>query len=168
MANAWQHPKGYVCDTGQVGAVVNWRKVGNKEEFHASLRRASWETNLPELVFRPLHREGQHKPPVVETQAQGAVMRLAEAALPSGTANALSSKPQKDRALVKTIFEDALSRASGWAERGLLRKYLRNKSNSHRKEPAGACAAQWLRIAVNCRHGHARPAPAIAPNARAG
>jgi len=55
MANAWLHPQDYIFETGQVGAVINWRKVDNREEFQSSLRRDSWETVLPELVFKPQH-----------------------------------------------------------------------------------------------------------------
>lgn len=51
MASAWQLPQSHVFDKGQVGAVVNWRKVDNKEEFHGTLSRDSWETVLPELIF---------------------------------------------------------------------------------------------------------------------
>lgn len=54
MVNAWQPPPGHAFDKGQVGAIVNWRKVDNKEEFHGTLGRDSWETVLPELIFRPL------------------------------------------------------------------------------------------------------------------
>jgi ATP-dependent DNA helicase RecQ len=54
MVNAWQPPLGHAFDKGQVGAIVNWRKVDNKEEFHGTLSRDSWETVLPELIFRPL------------------------------------------------------------------------------------------------------------------
>ncbi|MDM7933742.1 RecQ family ATP-dependent DNA helicase [Tabrizicola sp.] len=117
MANAWQHPEGYVFDTGQVGAIVNWRKVDNKEEFHGSLRRDSWETILPELVFRPLHSEVRQKPPVAETKAQGSIKRLTdtEVALPSGTAGALSEEQHENLALLETVVRDAMSRANGWA-----------------------------------------------------
>ena len=51
MVNAWQPPPGQAFDKGQVGAIVNWRKIDNKEEFHGTLSRDSWETVLPELIF---------------------------------------------------------------------------------------------------------------------
>lgn len=117
MANSWQHPEGYVFDTGKIGAIVIWRKVDNKEEFQGSLRRDSWETILPELVFRPLHSEVRQKPPVAATKAKGQIMRLADdkAALASGAASALSGAPQNNLALLETIVRDALSGATSWA-----------------------------------------------------
>jgi ATP-dependent DNA helicase RecQ len=117
MSNAWQHPEGHVFAKGQVGAIVNWRKADNKEEFYGSLRRDSWETILPELVFRPLHSEVRREPPIAETKAQGRILRRAdnEAALPSGMTSALNGKLQEEHALLKTIFRDALSRATSWA-----------------------------------------------------
>lgn len=51
MARAWAPPKGRSFLRGEVGAIVRWRKVDNKEEYRAQLRRDQWEVVLPELVF---------------------------------------------------------------------------------------------------------------------
>lgn len=69
MVAAWHPPAGHVFDKGQVGAIINWRKVDNKEEFRGSLRRDSWETVLPELVFKPQHRDAPQATPVRKTNA---------------------------------------------------------------------------------------------------
>ncbi len=64
MAHAWQPPQEHAFRSGPAGAVVNWRKLDNKEEFHGNLRRDDWETILPELVFAP-GQGGGHKKTLV-------------------------------------------------------------------------------------------------------
>ncbi len=52
MAKAWQPPSGHEFASGQVGAIINWRKADNAEEFIQYLKRDSWETVLPEMRFQ--------------------------------------------------------------------------------------------------------------------
>lgn len=52
MAKAWQPPEGHVLASGKVGAIIQWRKADNGEDFVRYLKRDSWETVLPELVFQ--------------------------------------------------------------------------------------------------------------------
>ena len=53
MAKLWQPPQGHMFVSGQIGAIINWRKIDNKKDYVPSCRRDSWETILPELVFQP-------------------------------------------------------------------------------------------------------------------
>jgi len=39
--------------SGRVGAIIERRKADSREEFVQYLKRDSWETVLPELLFRP-------------------------------------------------------------------------------------------------------------------
>jgi len=116
MVNAWQPPPGHAFDKGQVGAIVNWRKVDNKEEFHGTLSRDSWETVLPELIFRPLREEGRNRLPVGEPNAREPKTQpiVSNAAVTKSTEGAVSDALQDDLALVETIIRDALSEATGW------------------------------------------------------
>jgi ATP-dependent DNA helicase RecQ len=116
MVNAWQPPPGHAFDKGQVGAIVNWRKVDNKEEFHGTLGRDSWETVLPELIFRPVRGEGRDGRPVSEPRAQEPKTQpvVSNAAVAPSTEGAVSDALQGDIALVETIIRDALSEATGW------------------------------------------------------
>jgi ATP-dependent DNA helicase RecQ len=116
MANAWQPPQGHVFDKGQVGAIVNWRKVDNKEEFHGTLSRDSWETVLPELIFRPQRGEGRNGLPVSEPKAREPKTQPVDsnAAVAKSTEGAVSDAIQDDLTLVETIVRDALSEATGW------------------------------------------------------
>ena len=49
----WQPPQGHVLISGQIGAIINWRKSDNKENHIHNCKRDSWETILPELIFQP-------------------------------------------------------------------------------------------------------------------
>lgn len=51
MARTWSPLEGLTFLRGEIGAVVRWRKAGNKEEFRAHLRRDTWEAICPELVY---------------------------------------------------------------------------------------------------------------------
>ncbi len=51
MARSWSPPAGLQLLSGEVGAVVTWRRSDNKEEFRDYIRRDEWEAILPELVF---------------------------------------------------------------------------------------------------------------------
>jgi ATP-dependent DNA helicase RecQ len=116
MVNAWQPPTGHAFDKGQVGAIVNWRKVDNKEEFHGTLGRDSWETVLPELIFRPLREETRNRLPVGEPKAREPKTQpvVSNAAVAKSTEGAVSDALQDDLALVETIIRDALFEAPGW------------------------------------------------------
>ncbi|UWP88439.1 RecQ family ATP-dependent DNA helicase [Aliiroseovarius crassostreae] len=54
MAKAWRPPDGHILASGCVGAIINWRKADNGEDYIQYLKRDSWETVLPELVFLPV------------------------------------------------------------------------------------------------------------------
>jgi len=53
MKNDWRPPDGHVFVSGRVGAIIERRKADRREEFVQYLKRDSWETVLPELLFRP-------------------------------------------------------------------------------------------------------------------
>jgi len=116
MVNAWQPPPGHAFDKGQVGAIINWRKVDNKEEFHGTLSRDSWETVLPELIFRPLRELGRNGLPVSEHKAPEPKTQpfFSNAAVAKSTEDAVPDALPDDLALVETIIRDAISAASSW------------------------------------------------------
>lgn len=51
MSRAYAPPEGLAFLRGEVGAIVRWRKIDNKEEFRSNIRREEWEAVLPEIVF---------------------------------------------------------------------------------------------------------------------
>jgi ATP-dependent DNA helicase RecQ len=51
MAKSWSPPDGRRFLSGEVGAIVRWRKSDSKEEFRTSIKREEWEAVLPELLF---------------------------------------------------------------------------------------------------------------------
>jgi ATP-dependent DNA helicase RecQ len=51
MARVWTPPEHRRFLSGNVGAIVRWRKTDSKEEYRDRLRRDEWEVVLPELVF---------------------------------------------------------------------------------------------------------------------
>ena len=51
MAKSWSPPEGRQFLSGEVGAIVLWRRTDSKEDFRSSLKRDEWEAILPELVF---------------------------------------------------------------------------------------------------------------------
>lgn len=51
MAKSWSPPAGLTFISGEVGAIIRWRKSDNQEEFRTHIQRGGWETVLPELVF---------------------------------------------------------------------------------------------------------------------
>ncbi len=53
MSKTWQPPMGHVFVSGQVRAIINWRKADNAEDYIQYLKRDSWETVLPEMLFQP-------------------------------------------------------------------------------------------------------------------
>jgi ATP-dependent DNA helicase RecQ len=58
MTKSWSPPAGTEFVSGEVGAIVLWRKADNQEEFRENIRRDEWETIVPQLVFRRL--QGSH------------------------------------------------------------------------------------------------------------
>ncbi|WP_170565908.1 RecQ family ATP-dependent DNA helicase [Ruegeria atlantica] len=53
MAKSWKPPPGHAFASGQIGAIINWRKIDSGEDYARYHRRDRWETILPELIFRP-------------------------------------------------------------------------------------------------------------------
>lgn len=51
MAKSWSPPEGRRFLSGEVGAIVRWRKTDSREEFRIHLKRDEWEAILPEMVF---------------------------------------------------------------------------------------------------------------------
>ncbi len=60
MAKSWKPPRGHVFATGQIGAITNWRKIDSGEDYAHYHRRDSWETILPELIFRHENAKASH------------------------------------------------------------------------------------------------------------
>ena len=52
MAGNWTPPEGTDIVSAKVGAIVHWRKADNEERFQVHVKRAEWQTVLPEFVFR--------------------------------------------------------------------------------------------------------------------
>ncbi len=52
MAKAWRPPPGHVFASGHVGAIIQWRKADNGEEYLQYIKRDNWETVLPEMLFQ--------------------------------------------------------------------------------------------------------------------
>ncbi|WP_424988236.1 UvrD-helicase domain-containing protein [Microbulbifer sp. S227A] len=127
MAKAWKMPAGHILVSGHVGAVVNWRKQDNEEEYRPNLKRDSWETVLPEFIFQPegystrpvqrpneievtdgavtkgnINEEPVHRTPVETTD-------LEKDPLPKNTDQMLADA-------MKTIVKDAVSETKTWDE----------------------------------------------------
>ncbi len=51
MSRAFVPPVGTKFVTGEIAAIIHWRKEDAGERFHHLLKRASWEVVVPELVF---------------------------------------------------------------------------------------------------------------------
>ncbi|WP_171232776.1 RecQ family ATP-dependent DNA helicase [Ruegeria sp. HKCCA4812] len=51
MAKAFTPPIGTKFVTGEIAAIIRWRKEDADERFHHLMKRANWEVVLPELVF---------------------------------------------------------------------------------------------------------------------
>jgi len=52
MSKAFAPPKGTKFVTGEIAAIIQWRKDDSDERFHHFLKRDSWEVVVPELVFQ--------------------------------------------------------------------------------------------------------------------
>lgn len=51
MARAFTPPIGTKFVTGEIAAIIHWRKEDADERFHHLIKRANWEVVVPELVF---------------------------------------------------------------------------------------------------------------------
>ena len=51
LAKSWSPPEGLSFVRGEVGAIFQWRKTDNREEYRVHLHRDVWEAVVPELVF---------------------------------------------------------------------------------------------------------------------
>jgi ATP-dependent DNA helicase RecQ len=51
MAKAFAPPGGTKFVSGQIAAIIHWRKDDAGERFHHMLRREDWEVVVPDLVF---------------------------------------------------------------------------------------------------------------------
>ncbi len=116
MATAWKPPPGHVFDGGQVGAIVNWRRIDNKEEFQGSLRRESWETVLPEMVFRPLDQAAR-APMITEKTTSAAIGPRVDpqATPPLALDDESVDETPENLAAVKEAILEALSGAENWS-----------------------------------------------------
>jgi ATP-dependent DNA helicase RecQ len=56
MAKAFAPPNGTKLVTGEIAAIIRWRKEDSDERFHHLLKRASWEVVVPELLFEEVGR----------------------------------------------------------------------------------------------------------------
>ncbi len=124
MARSWTPPSGFVVASGQVGAIVNWRKVDNKEEFIKYLKRDAWETILPEIRFQP-----QGSPLRAQEHTDQAAAEITAERPPTTTADENEGPAPKSTTVdapapqsaslplldaLKEILHDAVSRASTW------------------------------------------------------
>ncbi len=116
MATTWKPPPGHVFDGGQVGAIVNWRRIDNKEEFQGSLRRESWETVLPEMVFRPLDQSAR-APMITEKTTSAAIGPRVDpqATPPLALDDESIDETPENLAAVKEAILEALSGAENWS-----------------------------------------------------
>ena len=62
MARSWHPPQGHIFVSGQIGAIINWRKIDGSEEYAHLYRRDNWETILPELIFQPENATNSRAP----------------------------------------------------------------------------------------------------------
>lgn len=60
MSKAFAPPNGTKLVTGEIAAIICWRKEDSDERFHHMLKRAYWEVIVPELVFDEV--EGAERP----------------------------------------------------------------------------------------------------------
>ena len=51
MAGSFEPPTGTTFSSGEIAAILRWKKAYGDEDFHHTLRRDSWEVVVPELVF---------------------------------------------------------------------------------------------------------------------
>jgi ATP-dependent DNA helicase RecQ len=56
LAGSYAPPKGMVCITARVAAIVSWTRADSDPEYQSLHRCDAWETVIPELVFEPMDR----------------------------------------------------------------------------------------------------------------
>ena len=54
MSKAYSPPEGTTFVSGQVDAMLRWRKSDNGEDYQYMMQRDEWDVVLPEFVFHPL------------------------------------------------------------------------------------------------------------------
>ncbi|MBX7492037.1 RecQ family ATP-dependent DNA helicase [Qipengyuania sp. 1NDW9] len=53
MAYSFHPPKGWKVEKATVGAIIQWRKSDNQEEYREYIKREQWETILPDITYAP-------------------------------------------------------------------------------------------------------------------
>ena len=124
MAKAWHPPEGHILASGQVGAIINWRKADNGEEYIQYLKRDSWETVLPELVFQPATALGARVELEVEVKAASPKQCENEISFGDGADSetngnvalcpAITTNADLDD--LKAFMKDAISQSRTWVE----------------------------------------------------
>ncbi|MFA3919126.1 RecQ family ATP-dependent DNA helicase [Ruegeria hyattellae] len=126
MAKSWKPPGGHVFATGQIGAIINWRKIDSGEDYAHYHRRDSWETILPELIFRHENAEASHTQPTPTVREEDQTDRVRDnphrqTADPSAKALDISvPKPQEiDSPLkldLKSLIRKSIDDTRAWDE----------------------------------------------------
>ena len=133
MAKAWRPPEGYVLSSGNVGAIINWRKADNGEEYIHFLKRENWETVLPELVFQPMGTNVTRDPLTieitnvspddVENDVPDKTGSETDNAFVEGVALSPRAEDSPELDDLKTIMQDAVSQTKTWDElAGILKE----------------------------------------------
>jgi len=60
MSKAFAPPNGMKLVTGEIAAIIRWRKEDSDERFHHLLKRENWEVVVPELVFGEVEGAERH------------------------------------------------------------------------------------------------------------
>ena len=126
MAKSWKPPRGHVFASGQIGAIINWRKIDSGEEYAHYHRRDSWETVLPELIFQHENAENSRaiKPPTSQKDDQTERVRHIpdrQTAHPSARIADISSPRQQEICILpkldlKSFIGTAIADAHSWDE----------------------------------------------------
>lgn len=135
MAKAWQPPEHHAFVSGHVGAIITWRKTDNQESYRQHIRRDTWETVLPELIFQP--QGGQRTPDITSrelTTEQGTQPVETSGPVSAGdraekvrkvkvTGHEAAKSPSLDD--LQAILKDAVSSTTTWEQLiGELEKHL--------------------------------------------
>mgnify|MGYP003687859793 FL=1 len=51
MASSFNVPKGWRIEKAKIGAIIQWRKSDNSEEYQKYIKREQWETVLPDITY---------------------------------------------------------------------------------------------------------------------
>ncbi len=124
MAKSWKPPRGHVFASGQIGAIINWRKIDSSEDYAHYHRRDSWETVQPELIFRHENAEASNAPLMPTTPEADQTDRAREnpyrqTAHPSAQAlevlvpepQEIEKPPKRD---LKTFIETVVAETGSW------------------------------------------------------